>query len=146
MKIPISIDCSILMYSTVQYSTAQHSTAQHSTAQHSTAQHSTAQHSTAQHSTAQHSTAQHNTVQYSTVQYSTVQYSTGLHTKVGNTPLQLLFCLLAYKQITLGYFSNLRLSLLPGGHSITKHTGGLARRSQSKPPKYLSKSSNIKNC
>ena len=30
------------------------------------------------------------------------------------------------------------------GHSITKHTGGLARRSESKtPPKYLSKNSNI---
>ena len=36
---------------------------------------------------------------------------------------------------------------LPRGHSITKHTGvggGLARRSESKPPKYLSKNSNIR--
>ena len=34
----------------------------------------------------------------------------------------------------------------PGGHSITKHTGGggLARRSESKTPNYLSKNSNIK--
>ena len=31
-----------------------------------------------------------------------------------------------------------------GGHSITKHTGWLAQRSESKPPKYLSKNSNIK--
>ena len=31
-----------------------------------------------------------------------------------------------------------------GGHSITKHTGGLARRSESKTPNYLSKNSNIK--
>ena len=32
-----------------------------------------------------------------------------------------------------------------GGHSITKHTGrgGLARRSESKTSKYLSKNSNI---
>ena len=32
-----------------------------------------------------------------------------------------------------------------GGHSITKHTGGggMARRSESKTPKYLSKNSNI---
>ena len=34
--------------------------------------------------------------------------------------------------------------LPPAGHSITKHTGGgLARRSESKTPKYLSKNSNI---
>ena len=33
--------------------------------------------------------------------------------------------------------------LPPGGHSITKHTEGLARRSESKTPKYLSKYSNI---
>ena len=34
--------------------------------------------------------------------------------------------------------------ILPGWHSITKHTGGgLARRSESKTPKYLSKNSNI---
>ena len=33
--------------------------------------------------------------------------------------------------------------LAPGGHSITKHMGGLARRSASKTPKYLSKNSNI---
>ena len=32
----------------------------------------------------------------------------------------------------------------PGGHSITKRTGGLARRSDSKTPNYLSKNSNIK--
>ena len=32
----------------------------------------------------------------------------------------------------------------PGGHSITKHTGGLAQRSVSKTPKYLSKNINIK--
>ena len=35
----------------------------------------------------------------------------------------------------------------PRGHSITKHTGrggGLARRSESKPPKYLSKNTNIR--
>ena len=32
----------------------------------------------------------------------------------------------------------------PGGHSISKHTtGGVAQWSQSKPPKYLSKNSNI---
>ena len=31
-----------------------------------------------------------------------------------------------------------------GGHSITKHTGGLAQKLESKPPKYLSKNSNIK--
>ena len=32
-----------------------------------------------------------------------------------------------------------------GEHSITKHTGeGLARRSESKTPKYLSKNSDIK--
>ena len=31
----------------------------------------------------------------------------------------------------------------PRGHSITKHTGGLALRSESKTPKYLSKNSNI---
>ena len=30
-------------------------------------------------------------------------------------------------------------TLARGGHSITKHTGGLARRSESKTPKYLSK-------
>ena len=30
-----------------------------------------------------------------------------------------------------------------GRHSITKQTGGLARRSESKTPKYLSKNSNI---
>ena len=30
-----------------------------------------------------------------------------------------------------------------GGHSITKHTRGLARRSESKTPNYLSKNSNI---
>ena len=36
--------------------------------------------------------------------------------------------------------------IAPRGHSITKHTGGgggLARRSESKTPKYLSKNSNI---
>ena len=32
----------------------------------------------------------------------------------------------------------------PGGHSLTKHTGGLARRSESKAPKYPSKNSSIK--
>ena len=32
----------------------------------------------------------------------------------------------------------------PGGHSIAKHTRGLARRSESKTPKYLSKISNIR--
>ena len=33
----------------------------------------------------------------------------------------------------------------PRGHSITKHMGGgLARRSESKTPNYLSKNSNIK--
>ena len=32
---------------------------------------------------------------------------------------------------------------LQGGHSITKHTGELARRSASKTPKYLPKNSNI---
>ena len=31
-----------------------------------------------------------------------------------------------------------------GGHSITKHTGGLARRSESKTSKYLSKNSNFR--
>ena len=35
--------------------------------------------------------------------------------------------------------------LTQGRHSITKHTeGGLARRSDSKTPKYLPKNSNIK--
>ena len=34
----------------------------------------------------------------------------------------------------------------PGGHSITKHTGGLAQRSVSKTPKYLSKISILKKC
>ena len=39
----------------------------------------------------------------------------------------------------------LKSSLPGGGHSITKHTGGgLARRSESKTPKYLSKNSNIR--
>ena len=33
---------------------------------------------------------------------------------------------------------------IPRGHSITKHTGGLARRSKSKTPNYLSKNSNIR--
>ena len=33
--------------------------------------------------------------------------------------------------------------IAPRGHSITKHMGGLARRSESKTPKYLSKNSNI---
>ena len=33
---------------------------------------------------------------------------------------------------------------IPGEHSITKHTGGLAQRSESKTPKYLSKNSNIR--
>ena len=36
------------------------------------------------------------------------------------------------------------LNLHPRGHSIAKHMGGLARRSESKLPKYLSKNSNIK--
>ena len=38
--------------------------------------------------------------------------------------------------------------LNPGGHSITKHTGeeGLARRSESKTPKYLSKIAIFKKC
>ena len=42
-------------------------------------------------------------------------FSIGLHTRVAKTPLQLLFCLSvsrAYKQMILGYFSNLRLFLL----------------------------------
>ena len=39
------------------------------------------------------------------------------------------------------------LNLHPRGYSTAKHMGGggLARRSESKPPKYLSKNSNIKN-
>ena len=44
-------------------------------------------------------------------------------------------------------FSELRSSP-GGGHSITKHTGwgggGLARRSESKTPKYLSKNGNFR--
>ena len=47
--------------------------------------------------------------------------------------------------ITIKDFQEL-LDFNPGGHSITKHTGGgggLARRSESKTSKYLSKNSNI---
>ena len=44
--------------------------------------------------------------------------------------------------IELSFF---QLQTHPGGHSITKHTGGgLAQRSESKTPNYLSKNSNIK--
>ena len=37
-----------------------------------------------------------------------------------------------------------RNALFSRGHSITKHTGELVRRSESKTPKYLSKNSNIR--
>ena len=39
-----------------------------------------------------------------------------------------------------------RNSTIPGGHSITKHTGGWLGGLSQKPPKYLSKNSDIKKC
>ena len=51
----------------------------------------------------------------------------GISVSTGGAPKDVLFC------------QDRAQSFLPGGHTITKHTGGLAQRSESKNPKYLSK-------
>ena len=50
---------------------------------------------------------------------------------------------ISFVMLFLLLFSNQFLGGIPRGHSIITDTGGLARRSESKTPKYLSKNGNI---
>ena len=66
------------------------------------------------------------------------------HNKIAHCQVLMRYDKLSERKVQKKHKTDLQANCCPGGHSITKHTGeGLAQRSESKTPKYLSKNSNI---